>query len=43
MSTDNFAEWVENKRAEVSIKVNENNIRAGIDRAQYAQPDSTSG
>ncbi len=43
MRIDNFAQWVENKKADVSIKINENNIRAGIDRAQYVQPDSTSG
>ncbi len=43
MSVDGFAEWVENKKADVNIKINENHIRAGIDRAQYAQPDTTSG
>jgi len=43
MRKDGFAEWVKNKEADSDIKIYENNIRAGIDQAQYAQPDSTTG
>jgi parvulin-like peptidyl-prolyl isomerase len=38
-----FEKWVENRKAEVNIKINENNIRAGIDKDKYAPPDTTSG
>jgi len=38
-----FKKWVEKRKTEVSIKINENNIRAGIDKDKYAPPDTTSG
>ncbi len=31
-----FAEWVEKKKGEVSITINENNLRASIDKNKYA-------
>jgi parvulin-like peptidyl-prolyl isomerase len=36
-----FAEWVEQKKKEVDIKVLENNLRASIDSAKYRSADSS--
>jgi peptidyl-prolyl cis-trans isomerase C len=35
LNEDAFGFWVEKKRAKVDIKIYENNIRAGIDKARY--------
>lgn len=40
---ESFESWIEEKRAEASIRIYENNIRASINKAKYDTVDSTTG
>jgi peptidyl-prolyl cis-trans isomerase C len=40
---EGFEEWVKQKKEEVDIKIHENNIRAGINKAKYESSEPSTG